>query len=443
MNVRPSRPSVSRRLLAATGVSMLACGVATGMCAVATPALAATPAPSPVPVPAGFAVHELAAGPAGQSGPDDIVRLGDHLFVAYQNGVGSDGKPSPAGATRSMVVEYTMGGRQLASWPVLGKVDGMGADAKGDRVLASVNEDGNSSLYTLTPGAAASQQLRHYAYQGLTHGGGTDSILVAGGAVYVTASAPSADADGKTYSKAALYTARLTAGAAGKDGVVALTPVLADNATAIDAVTGKSGKLNLSDPDSSELVPSSVKGFGGSVLLASQGDKQLVFLHGGAMPKVLNLTTQVDDSAFATNSTGTLYVVDSAKNKLLAVTGHFTAGEAFTSVPNDSTTLPGTLGRIDLATGKVSAFASLGSPKGLLFVNDALPVPTSPSTTPPAPSSSTAVAPAPSASSSAPALAATGGGSGTGLIAGLAAAVAAVGAGVLVVARRRTAGRHI
>ncbi|MEZ0088985.1 hypothetical protein [Streptacidiphilus sp. EB129] len=434
------RPTASRRVLAAASVSLLASGAVFGA---ASAALAATGAQSAVTVPSGFAVRQLATAPAGQSSPDDITRLGDHLFVTYQNGIGPDGKPGPSGATKSTVVEYTMTGQQVASWSITGKVDGLGADADGNRVFASVNEDANSSLYVITPGAAGAAQLTHYAYQGLTHGGGTDSILVDGTTVYVTASNPAADADGKTYSKPALYTAKLTAGAHGKDGSATLTPVLADNASATDVVTGKKTTLNLSDPDSSELVPSSVPGLGGTLLLDSQGDKQLVFLKHGADPKVLNLTTQVDDTAFATNTTGTLYVVDSSTNRLLAVTGHFTVGEAFTAVPNDSDTLPGTLGRLDLATGKVSAFAAMGSPKGLLFVDDPLPAAGSPSTAPSAASSATGSGSTPaSASASGPALAETGGGSGTGTMAGLAAGVIVLGAGAVVVSRRRSAARH-
>ncbi|WP_042397464.1 LPXTG cell wall anchor domain-containing protein [Streptacidiphilus carbonis] len=442
--------SSRRRAAAASTVSLLAATVVAGTVG-QTSALAATP------VPAGFTVTQLATGPAGLSSPDDITRLGDHLFVAYQNGVGSDGKPSSNGTTKSVIVEYTLTGKQLASWSVVGKVDGMGADTAHERVLASVNEDGNSSLYSVSPGKSSAKQVEHYGYQGLTHGGGTDSVLVTGGKIYITASAPAADADGKTYSKAALYTATLTPGMSGKDGVVALTAVLADNATAVDLVTGKSTKLNLSDPDSSEKVPAAVPGIGGDLLLDSQGDKQLVLLHGGDTPKVLNVSTQVDDTAFATNTTGTLYVVDSGSNRLEAITGHFTAGQAFTSVPGDSDTLKSTLGTIDLASGKITPFASFGSPKGLLFVNETLPAGSGPSTGPSASASvsttasgtagpSAAVSASASASqgaaasSTAPALAETGS-SGSGTIAAVGAVVVLLGGAALFVTRRRVGRR--
>ena len=64
---------------------------------------------------------------------------------AETSGVGSDGAPAPSGAKQSAVVEYTLAGKQLASWTVTGKVDGMGADEGGKRVILSANEDANSS----------------------------------------------------------------------------------------------------------------------------------------------------------------------------------------------------------------------------------------------------------------------------------------------------------
>jgi hypothetical protein len=76
----------------------------------------------------------------------------------------------------------------------------------------------------------------------------------------------------------------------------------------------------------------------------------------------------VDDTAFAGDHDGTLFVVDSGRNDVVAIHGPFQRGEAITSVPNDSTVLPTVLGTIDLKTGTVSAFGTgLGNPKGLLF----------------------------------------------------------------------------
>jgi hypothetical protein len=360
-------PLIRNRVVPIVVAAVAACGL--GQAAVS---YAAT-APSPqITLPHGFSARLIASAPAGTRGPDDIVRLGDHLFIAYQNGVGTKGEPAPDGSTKGTLVEYTLAGKQVGSWKLTGKIDGLGADPDHQRVVATVNEDGNSSLYTITAGRHGQPKVAHYTYgpQPLPHGGGTDSVVARGGALYIAASAPAADADGTTYSKPALLRITLSGHFA------TWKAVFSDNAVAKDAVTGKATKLNLSDPDSSENVPGSVQRFGGDLLLDSQGDKQLVFLKdlGGARVKpqttVLNVPTQVDDTAFAPKAHTTLYVVDSDSGKLYAISGPFKAGQAFVSVPKDSDSLVKTLGLLNLKTGSISPFGTgFTNPKGLLFVS--------------------------------------------------------------------------
>ena len=43
--------------------------------------------------------------------PDDITRIGNDLFTAFQNGVGPQGQASPDGNRDSTVVEFTLSGR--------------------------------------------------------------------------------------------------------------------------------------------------------------------------------------------------------------------------------------------------------------------------------------------------------------------------------------------
>jgi len=354
-----------RTIVTALGATLLAATLGAPDAAAAAPGIT---------LPAGFSATVFAAGPnLAVTGPDDITTLGDNVFVGYQNGVGTMGEPAPSGQTRGTVIEYDPHGRQLGSWDLTGKIDGLGADPARDRIIATVNEDGNSSLYTITPDEHHGEDgrrnaVQHFVYNAdqLTHGGGTDSVVVRAGTIFITASAPAADADGTTFTKPAQYKATLG------DGTVGLTPVLWDNSTATDAVTGKPVTLNLSDPDSSEVVPHGVPRFGGNLLVDSQGDGQLVLLsHPGQHDQratVLNLSTQVDDSAFATSTHGTLYVVDSANNRIIAITGRFRRGQAFASVPSGSPT-PAALGAVDLGTGAVNTFGTgFGNPKGLLFV---------------------------------------------------------------------------
>ena len=53
------------------------------------------------------------------------------------------------------MVEFTTNGHVLAQWDVAGKTDGVTADPDTGTVIATVNEDANSSLYSITPGREA------------------------------------------------------------------------------------------------------------------------------------------------------------------------------------------------------------------------------------------------------------------------------------------------
>jgi hypothetical protein len=89
------------------------------------------------------------------------------------------------------VVEFTGSGKVIRQWDLKGKCDGLTADPGRQLVIATVNEDANSSIYTITPGAAPAAQIRHYRYnEPLPHRGGTDAISIYHGQVLVSASAP-------------------------------------------------------------------------------------------------------------------------------------------------------------------------------------------------------------------------------------------------------------
>ena len=117
-----------------------------------------------------------------------MAYLGGHIFVGFQNGVGSMGEASPLGKD-STIVEFDLQGHKIAQWDVVGKNDGLGADPATNRLIATVNEDGNSSVYVIDPTAGSVPV--HYRYSGkLPHGGGTDAISVHDGQILITASAP-------------------------------------------------------------------------------------------------------------------------------------------------------------------------------------------------------------------------------------------------------------
>jgi hypothetical protein len=311
------------------------------------------------------------------SQPDDIVTLGGNLYVGFQDGVGSQGEASTSGNLDSTLLEFTPSGSVVKQWDVKGKIDGMGTDSATGQVLATVNEDSNSSLYAVSGGT-----LTHYTYaSSLPHLGGTDAIATYNGKILISASAPGTA--GKAPASApAVFVVTLNAGTK----TASVAPFFADNAVATGVNAPNAGKqvtLALTDPDSNGLVPSGSPKFAGDFMLNSQGDEELIF--SGASGKnlqVLKISNSVDDTAWATSASGTLYTTDSSNDTVDAITGTFTPGTAYTAVtPCNAGSAPtncpapgyaaNSLGTIDLTTGKVSNVAALSglvTPKGMVFV---------------------------------------------------------------------------
>jgi hypothetical protein len=309
------------------------------------------------------------------SQPDDIVQLGGDLYVGFQNGVGSQGETAPSGNTDSTLAEFTPAGKKISQWDVKGKIDGLGADTGTKQVIATVNEDSNSSLYTVSPGSAAAT---HYTYsEALPHKGGTDSVAYYDGKLLISASAPGTA--GKAPASApAVFAATLNPATK----VASVAPFFADNATATEANgAGKQTTLALTDPDSSEIVPAGSAKYAGDFMLDSQADQELIF--SGASGKnlqVVKIPKPVDDSAWATSANGTLFTTDSTANTVDTITGSFTPGTMYTAVsPCNAANAPAncpapgfaldSLGEVNLKTGAITPVAVSGvQPKGLIFV---------------------------------------------------------------------------
>jgi hypothetical protein len=349
---RPARRRVSRRFAAglALGAGLLPLALAAPTWAAGGGSHGGT----------GFSVKVFAAAGNGQSLPDDIAVLGKDVFVGYQNGVGTMGEPSPTGQTQSTVVEYNKHGKVQRSWNVTGKCDGLGADPVSGQILASVNEDGNSSIYTIDPTSGQVDHLTYSPDPESLGGGGTDAISVLNGAIYISGSNPSA-ADAPAVYQASLDEA---------SGVATLTPLFLDDA----AATGPNGPvtLALTDPDSNEVVPSQSPLYAGDFMLDSQGDAQLIFVGNPGTPSQtltqLPIGDQIDDSAWATSTTGTLYLSDNKKNQVDEIRGTFTPGTMFVSVPNDSN-VGDFVGELNMSTGQITpVLVGFGNPHGMVFV---------------------------------------------------------------------------
>ena len=117
-------------------------------------------------------------------------------------------------------------------------------------------------------------------------------------------------------------------------------------------------------------------------MLNSQGDEELIFAGAGLQNlQVLKISSPVDDIAWATSASGSLYTTDSGSDTVDAITGSFTPGIVYTAVtPCNANTAPSacpapgypanSLGTINLKTGAIGKVAVTGvvAPKGLIFV---------------------------------------------------------------------------
>ena len=312
--------------------------------------------------------------------PDDITALGPAMFTGFQNGVGPQGQAAPDGNRDSTVVEFTRTGHALRQWDLRGKCDGLTADPLTGQVIATVNEDAHSSVYTINP---VTGQVRHYHYsRPLPHQGGTDAISIYHGQVLVSASAPG------TTGKAAPQP--------GYPAVYQVTfhPASRDRAHPAGVLRRGQGdggqphglgtvvRLGLTDPDSNEIVPPYALRFRGDFMLTSQGDKEQIFLRSTIRPALtlLRLSQSVDDTAWASGP-GRIYTTDNAAGTVNVVTGPFRPGMVLVAVtPCDADNAPATcpapgfpanyLGALNPWTGHISKLPVRGEalqPQGMLF----------------------------------------------------------------------------
>ncbi len=318
--------------------------------------------------------------------PDDLTSLGPVLFTAFQNGVGPQGQAATDANTDSTVVEFTADGQPVRQWDIVGKCDGVTADPITHQLIATVNEDAHSSVYTIAPWAPAGHQVRHYQYnEPLPSKGGTDAISIYHGMVLISASAPgTTGAAAPQPGYPAVYQVTFDPASL----VATVHPLFYDESTATVANNGSGHprvKLALTDPDSNEVVPWSAPRFAGDFMLTSQGDKEQIYVQQAGQPGqqllVLKLGQSVDDTAWATSHYGRLYAADTSGDTIDLVTGSFTPGTVFVAVtPCDANGAPATcpgpgypanyLGTLNPSTGQITAVPLHGpalEPQGLLF----------------------------------------------------------------------------
>jgi hypothetical protein len=310
--------------------------------------------------------------------PDGITEHGGDLFTAFQNGVGPEGQASSSGNLNSTIVEFKPGGTVVAQWDIRGNCAGLTANPATGEIIATVNEDANSSLYGIEPGTG----VTHYAYsKALPHKGGTGAVSFYKGSMLVSASAPGT-----------------TGAAAPKPGYPAVYSVTLNRTTKVATVKayfydesmakvannpnglGTNVKLALTDPAANEAVPSSSPRWGGDFLLTSQGDKEQVYSSAPGSLWVLRLTQAVDDTTFPTSTRGALYATDRASDTVDSVNSKvFWQASAFVVVTpcaaaeaSSFCSAPNYLGQLNPVNGQITTVSLTGAklaPQGMTFLS--------------------------------------------------------------------------
>ena len=328
---------------------MIRHSISTGL-AVAAMQLAITGAQAaPIAAP-GYSITTFAAGPAGTSGADSVVIVGNSVYVGYSNGTPKDGS-----AGTSTIVQFNLAGTIVNSTTVAGHTDGLRYDPTGGLLWSMQNEDGNPNLVLVNPTTLAKSSV--YSFSAVPHGGGYDDVVFLNGHAFVTASNPTLNPN----TDPALSSATLGA------GVVNVSGVLNGNATATALNAGAPTTLNLQDPDSLSLTQD------GRVVLDSQADSLLVFLSnlGSVLLTASSLQLQsgvmVDDTVFAGAFDKTLLVADKTTDIVYAITGPFGFNTGYSAAQDAN--LNGFIGALNQTDGSFTPIVTgLGNPGGEAFL---------------------------------------------------------------------------
>lgn len=298
----------------------------------------------------------FASAPTGLSAPDSIAVLDGHVFVGYGDGHLPDGSDG----LNTQIVEYKMDGSVVHTYTVPGHSDGLKVDPITHKLWALQNEDANANLVIID---TETHFQRLYTFGPTLHGGGYDDIVFRGCKVYISASNPANNPNNGP----AIVSAHL------EGNLVAVEPVLAGEASAIDVPTDATIQLNLQDPDSMTLDPQ------GNIVLDSQGDQELIIVSGSesSNQRVLRLplsyltsggpaSVETDDTSFVTSTEGFILFADKGLNAIYKLSKNaFVPGTAYTAADGGPF-----VGTVDMTTGVVTPIVTgVKNPGGMMFVD--------------------------------------------------------------------------
>lgn len=350
---------VSAAAAAALGLALAACsgsssgttttsssGSGSGSCKSASQNSSVTATP-------GFKVCLFAGATTAMNHPDDIQVIGGKVFIGWQNSSAKDGSTTKP----STIAEYSTSGKLLKTWNVIGHADGLHMDTATGTLWVTANEDAKPRLYLIKP---SSSSVTTVSVPATPQGGGLDDLRFVNGVAYVSASNPTLNSAGKNNAPALL---KVTV----SGNKAHLAPAFMANATVktlIPPVT--SVKLNLTDADSQQVDPQ------GDLVLNSQGDQELVFIHGigtsSQSATVLSIGTQIDDVVWPSSSSGCLLVADNASGVYSVCSDVWVTGTPVVDSANDSTVIS-FVGNLSLSSGQITPFlVGLNNPHGMAFI---------------------------------------------------------------------------
>jgi hypothetical protein len=318
----------------------------------------------------------------GKLKPDDILQLGNGIFIVYQDSNDNPDGTIAAGvaSAQSEVIEFDINGNILHTFKVPGHPDGLVA-VNSSTVWVSSNEDANPVITVID---ATSNTLTSLTCDAavLPHGGGLDDMKLVGSVVYASGSNPtttmtpspslapySTDDNGSTAAYGvstgpALYA--ITLNADGK--TFHATPALMSSTNATLLPGGATVTLNMTDPDSSAIDPA------GDLVIDSQQDSALVFVKGvgtaGQSVSVLPVAYNggpwpLDDTRWSPAS-GPSFMLVSDNDQLVVyrvdVLGGFPPKQAYSAGQ-------GTLLELNTTTGDLTPiYTGMNNPHGIYFV---------------------------------------------------------------------------
>jgi hypothetical protein len=330
-----------------------------------------------------YALSVFAEAP-GTLRPDDLLQLGNTVFVVYQdNNDNPDGTiAAGAASAQSKVIEYNLQGSVLQTFDVPGHPDGLVA-YNATTVWVSSNEDANPLIITIDTSTNTTKILKSDVAT-LPHGGGLDDMKLIGGVVYASGSNPtltttpvpnlapySTDASGSTAFNGVSTEPAIYAISPNADGITFhATPVLTSSTPATLLPGNTAVTLNMTDPDSSAIDPN------GDLATVSQQDSEIVFIHNldttSPSVSVLPLTLYgnpwpVDDVRWSPASGSSFMLLSDNKQQLVyridaTATSGFTPNTAYGAGQ-------GTLLTIDTTKGTMTpVYIGMNTPHGLIFV---------------------------------------------------------------------------